>query len=170
MFRRILCVLIALFLALPLAARAEPTSDLIRLHVIADDDTEAAQAFKLEIRDAVLAASQPLLAECATADEAWTCVQAHLEDFLAAAVVRAEELGVEVKFSAQAGIFEFPERVYGDTVVPAGDYRALRIIIGSGQGQNWWCVLFPSLCMTVEGGYRSILADWLIDCFGGDRP
>lgn len=169
MVRRILCALFALVFLLSSSAVAEPGDYLVRLHVIASDDSPEAQAFKLEIRDAVLAVSQELLARCSDAQSAWLEVQAHLSDFLSAAVERAAELGVDIPISAQAGVFAFPDRVYGDVFIPAGDYRALRIIIGEGEGQNWWCVLFPNLCLPVDGEYNSVIADWLKSLFGGEN-
>lgn len=168
LIRRLICAALALCcMALP--ARAEYFEDLVRFHVIADDDTPAAQAFKLEIRDAVLACAQRLLAACADADEAWEALNAHLPDFLAAAEERAEQLGFTGKLSVQSGVFAFPDRTYGDVVIPAGDYRALRVIIGDGEGRNWWCVLYPSLCLPSEGRYHSILLDWLSRFFGGEN-
>lgn len=167
LIRRLLCALLALIL-LTLPACAEPYDYLVRLHVIADDDSAEAQGFKLEIRDAVLCCAQELLSACADADEAWLELNAHLSDFLDAAVARAEALGRDDRISVQAGTFSFPDRTYGDVVIPAGDYRALRVIIGDGEGQNWWCVLYPNLCLPSDGGYSSVLLDWLGELFGGD--
>ena len=163
------CFLILLCLCLIPSATAETFDSMIRLHVIADNDSSTAQAFKLEIRDAVLICAQNLLASCGDASEAWEVLNAHLPDFLAAASERAAQLGFDDKLSVQSGVFEFPDRVYGDLVVPAGEYRALRVIIGDGEGQNWWCVLYPNLCLPSEDGYHSILLDWLKGLFGGDR-
>ena len=168
MVRRILCALLALVFLFSLPASAEPYDYLLRLHVIADSDSPEAQAFKLQIRDAVLAKAQELLARCDDAQSAWLEVQAHLSEFLAAATARARELGEEIPISVQAGVFEFPDRTYGEVFIPAGDYRALRVIIGSGEGQNWWCVLFPNLCLPTEGEYNSVIADWLKSLFGGE--
>jgi len=142
---------------------------MVRLHVVADNDSAAAQGFKLEIRDAVLKCAQEILHNCADAAEAWEMLCAHLSDFLAAAETRARQLGFGGKLSVQAGVFEFPDRTYGDVVVPAGEYRALRVIIGDGEGQNWWCVLYPGMCLPSEEGYHSILLDWLRGLFGGEN-
>lgn len=149
-------------------AKAEPEDMLVRLHVIADSDSPEDQAIKLQVRDAVLEASQSLLAKCSSADEAWDELNGHLIDFLDAASERLKEIGCDEKVSVQAGVFAFPDRDYGGVTLPAGDYRALRVIIGSGEGQNWWCVLFPNLCLPAEDGYNSILLDWLKDLIGGE--
>lgn len=168
MIRRLLCALAALSLAM-LPARAAPEDHLVRLHVVAHSNSAADQQFKLEIRDAVLSQAQRLLAHCKDADEAYETVQAHLPDFLKAAQDRAEALGSDASITAETGVFPFPERTYGNITVPAGEYRALRIVIGEGKGENWWCVLFPNLCLPAEGEYHSILAEWLNNLFGGEN-
>lgn len=168
MIRRILCALLALALLFSLPASAEPGDYLVRLHVIADNDSPEAQAFKLQIRDAVLLKARSLLSRCSDAQSAWLELQAHLSEFLAAATDRAQALGENIPISVQAGVFEFPDRTYGDMFIPAGDYRALRVIIGSGEGENWWCVLFPNLCLPTDGEYHSVVADWLKSLFGGE--
>lgn len=166
--RRILSVLM-IFCMLTFPACAAPADQLVRLHVIAHSDSPEDQAIKLQVRDAVLTASRTLLSECRNADEAWTELNAHLTDFLDAASERLEEIGCDADVSVQAGVFAFPDRDYGGVILPAGDYRALRVIIGSGEGRNWWCVLFPNLCLPAEDGYRSILLDWLKDLIGGEH-
>lgn len=152
----------------PHCASAAPADHVVRLHVIADSDLPEDQAIKLQVRDAVLTAAHTLLARCADADEAWRVLNDSLPGFLEAASRRLEELGCADDVSVQAGVFAFPDRDYGGVTLPAGDYRALRVIIGSGQGRNWWCVLFPDLCLPAEDGYRSILLDWLKNLIGGE--
>ena len=163
------------------AARADeaadvPVQDYIRLHVIANDDGEAAQALKLEVRDAVLAAARALLADCGSADEAWRRVGENLEALEAAAIERARASGYTGPVRAEAGVFAFPDRQYGALLVPAGDYRAVRVVIGAGEGHNWWCVLFPTLCLPgdIEPGapvrFHSAIADWLRGLMKEEAP
>ena len=168
MLRRVLCALLAL-MCVSQPARAEVFDPLIRLHVIADSDLPEDQAVKLEIRDAVLIRAGELLSGCESADSAWEVLSFSLPDLLDAAAVRARRLGCDDRISVQLGVFDFPDRTYGDVVVPAGEYRALRVIIGAGEGKNWWCVLYPGLCLPADGGYHSALLDWLRDWFGGDE-
>ena len=82
-------------------------------------------------------------------------------------------VGYAGEVDAAAGVFEFPDRRYGGVFVPAGDYRALRVVIGAGEGHNWWCVLYPSLCLPegAEGEMRfhSVILDWLRGLLGGGR-
>lgn len=152
-----------------------PVSEYIRLHVVAEDDGEAAQALKLEVRDACLAAARALLVGCGDADEAWRRVGENLGALEAAATQRARALGYGGAVCAETGVFEFPDRHYGGVFVPAGQYRALRVVIGAGAGHNWWCVLYPSLCLsegadTGEGiRFHSALLDWLRGWMGGGR-
>ena len=86
---------------------------------------------------------------------------------------RARELGCNAEVRAEVGVFDFPDRVYGALFVPAGEYRALRVTIGAGEGPNWWCVLYPSLCVLNEADAagevdsRGIL-EWLRVRLGGD--
>ena len=164
--RRFFCALILMVL-LACPARAE-SRDYVRLHVVAADDTAPAQALKLEVRDTVLARARELLRDVGDAEAAWRVVNDHVDKLEAAARRVAGDARCEV------GVFPFPERVYGGTRVPAGDYRALRVVIGAGQGHNWWCVLYPSLCypeawVEGDGALYSSAWRWLQALFGGDR-
>lgn len=152
-----------------------PVAEYIRLHVVAEDDGEAAQALKLEVRDACLEAARALLEGCADADEAWRRVGENVDALEAAAARRARALGYGGDVIAETGVYEFPDRHYGGVFVPAGRYRALRVVIGAGAGHNWWCVLYPSLCLpegaNPEAGiqFHSALLDWLRGWMGGGR-
>ncbi len=146
-----------------------PVSQYIRLHVVAADDGAAAQALKQEVRDAVLAAVRPLVADCGDADEAWQRIGENVDALEAVAAQKARVLGYDGQVAAGTGVFEFPDRQYGALFVPAGAYRALRVVIGAGEGRNWWCVLYPSLCVPEAGPLRSAVLDWLRGLLGGDR-
>lgn len=117
---------------------------LVRLHVVANSDSEEDQAIKLQVRDAVLEATCKLERE--------NLAQA-LPEIKAAADTCLRRLGVEHTVSVQFGRERFPTRVYENFSLPAGVYTALRITIGAGEGQNWWCVAFPSIC------FRATAAD-----------
>ena len=120
---------------------------IIRLHVIANSDSRSDQATKLAVRDSVLAAAEELCPEGATLEE----VRAALEDNLAL-LARAGREAVEARGGddpVSAGLEEtwFPTKEYDGFALPAGRYTALRVVIGEGKGQNWWCVAFPPLCL-----------------------
>ena len=178
--RRFFCCVLLILLA-GAAARAAgeglvdvPVADYVRLHVIANDDGEAAQALKLKVRDAVLDAAQALLADCADADAAWACINDNLDALASAAREAAAAEGYGGQVAAETGRFDFPDRRYGDVLVPAGNYRALRVVIGAGEGRNWWCVLYPTMCLPEECPqgepvmFHSALLDWVRCLFGGE--
>ena len=116
---------------------------IIRLHVIANSDSEADQSLKLKVRDEIIKymEGQDDLEECRK------YIISHLDDIARKAdnVIKAE--GFDYGSTAELGVFYIPRKSYEDLTLPAGNYEALRIILGEGQGQNWWCVIFPNLCL-----------------------
>ena len=120
--------------------------NIVRLHVVADSDEEAAQTLKLKVRDSVAEYTAELLKNADTAEESYRILQANIESIQKVAKARAEAEGCELPVTAQVGAFDFPVKSYGNITLPTGNYNAVRVTIGSGEGQNWWCVLFPPLC------------------------
>lgn len=120
---------------------------VIRLHVVANSDSEADQALKLQVRDAVLEALEKELADCTNTTQAKEVLMNSLSAVQNAAqqVISAAGLddGVTVSLTQE----EFDIRKYDTFTLPSGVYESLRIVIGEGQGQNWWCVVFPRLCV-----------------------
>ena len=104
----------------------------------------------MELRDVCLRCAEVCLSDAEDADEAYRRLENHLVDFEAACTQRARELGYAGEIRAETGSFDFPDRIYGAVKVPAGEYRALRVTIGAGEGHNWWCVLFPPLCIVSD--------------------
>ncbi len=143
-----------------LSSRADLAYDmhnLIRLHVVANSDRPADQQVKLAVRDAILRASGDLFT-ARPPDEAVEVVKGNLPLFKRAAENVLRAYGYDYPVAVEFGTFSFPERTYGPLVLPAGDYQALRIVLGEGQGANWWCILFPPLCyLDVVGG---LSANW----------
>lgn len=126
--------------------------NLIRLHVVANSDQPADQALKMKVRDAILAASGDLLEESASADAEARIVE-NLPFFRRLAEEEVREAGRDYGVKVEYGTFAFPDRSYGPVDLPAGEYRALRVVLGNGDGANWWCILFPPLCyLDVVGG------------------
>ncbi|MGE5592527.1 MAG: stage II sporulation protein R [Betaproteobacteria bacterium] len=128
------------------AENAFNTRNLIRLHVVANSDSEDDQALKLEVRDAILARARTLLGSVKTKEEAWQVLLEKAGELQAAAIDRIRASGKPYGACVEMGTFAFPERTYGPITVPSGDYDAVRVVLGEGKGQNWWCVLFPPLC------------------------
>lgn len=119
------------------------SAGLLRLHVVAVDDSEQEQALKLRVRDAVLQYLNPVLEGAANAAQARDLVEEHLEEVAGAAGAAAEGREVTVSLGRE----RFPTRQYEGFALPAGEYESLRIVLGEGQGHNWWCVVFPPLCV-----------------------
>ena len=124
----------------------------MRLHVLANSDSEEDQALKLKVRDAVLDCARELLGDTCSADEAYAILAENIATVEACARQAAENAGFFGAVQAQTGVFSFPGRQYGDLLVPAGEYRAVRVLLGEGAGQNWWCVIYPTLCAIDEKG------------------
>lgn len=120
--------------------------DLIRLHIIANSDSPEDQALKNKIRDQLLLAFGQTFKDAPTMENARTLIGENLIEFERIALAEIYEEGYQYPVNAKLGIYPFPTKVYGDIVYPAGRYEALRVVIGKGQGANWWCVMFPPLC------------------------
>jgi len=123
-----------------------PNGDLIRLHVLANSDSPEDQQLKLKVRDTVIAYLAPYLGKAGSAEEARSIIRSRKAEIIAAAQEVVRENGAAYGVDLQEGIFDFPVKAYGDLVLPAGKYEAVRILLGDAQGKNWWCVLFPPLC------------------------
>lgn len=121
---------------------------VIRLHVLANSDSEADQALKLKVRDRVLETAEEYFTPGATLEETQAVLTAHLADIAAAGAEQVAEEGYQypVTVSMEENYW-FPTKEYTDFALPAGNYTALRVVIGEGGGQNWWCVVFPPLCL-----------------------
>ena len=146
-----IALLLGVAVCLLSGAKALHTQDeladkVVRLHVLANSDSEEDQALKLQVRDAVLDRAEDLLAQPSSRAEAEGKLRGQLLEFerLAEAVVR--EAGYDYEVTAELTDTEFPTREYEDFTLPAGEYLALRILIGDAAGRNWWCVVFPPLC------------------------
>lgn len=122
---------------------------IIRLHVIANSDSVDDQNLKLKVRDAVIAEVSKLESK-KDIDESREWIASHLDDLEAVADNVIAENGCDYRASAELGVRWIPEKTYGDMYFPAGNYEALTITLGEGAGQNWWCVLFPPLCLITE--------------------
>ena len=121
---------------------------MIRLHVIANSDDPADQTLKLQVRDRVLALTTDILRSSADMDQARTRLAHALPDLESAAAEEIARRGCDYPVRASLERTEFPLKTYDGFALPAGEYTALRLVIGEGEGHNWWCVVFPPLCTT----------------------
>ena len=119
---------------------------VLRLHVLANSDSEADQALKLKVRDSVLEAASAILADCPDRETAEQRLSAALPEIEDAARARIAAEGGKQTVTAELRPTVFPTREYEDFTLPAGEYLALRVVLGEGEGHNWWCVVFPPLC------------------------
>lgn len=134
------------------ASCAEITQDVMRLHVIANSDSPEDQAVKLKVRDAVLKESEKWYRGAETMEEANSLICTHLQSIREAAQRALEENGSPDTAKAVVTEMYFTTRDYGEFSLPAGKYRTLRVTIGEGKGKNWWCIVFPSLCLPASEG------------------
>ena len=141
-------VLLLLLSYLPIHGEAEVYDTVLRLHVLANSDSEEDQALKLKVRDGVLAVTAPLLENAATRDQAEAIVRAHMTDIQSAAEAVVAENGSKQAVTVMLDLEDYPTRNYESCAFPAGEYLSLRVCLGEAEGQNWWCVLFPPLCLS----------------------
>ena len=132
--------------------QAELAGRVLRLHVIANSDSEADQALKLAVRDKVLETAEAFYPEHATLEEARAALSGHLDELAAAGQEAVAAAGREDPVTARIETCWFPTKEYGDFALPAGRYEALRVVVGEGRGRNWWCVAFPPLCLGAAEG------------------
>ena len=148
-FEIALLIGLAVFLtsgALALRTQDELADKVVRLHVLANSDSGEDQALKLQVRDVVLERATAILEKSADRREAESCLRGQLLELerIAAEEIAAE--GYDYPAAVNLENTDFPTKEYDGFTLPAGEYLALRVIIGEGQGRNWWCVVFPPLC------------------------
>ncbi len=136
---------------LPIHGESELYSSVLRLHVIANSDSDADQELKLKVRDAVLSKSEEILRGATSREEAAQRISDACESLRACALAAVREAGYEYGVSIELGVEEYPTRNYESCCFPAGKYLSLRIKLGNAEGKNWWCVLFPPLCLSAAG-------------------
>ena len=119
---------------------------VLRLHVLANSDSEADQALKRKVRDSVLETAFAILVDCPDRETAEQRLSAALPEIEDAARARIAAEGGKQTVTAELRPTVFPTREYEDFTLPAGEYLALRVVLGQGEGHNWWCVVFPPLC------------------------
>lgn len=123
---------------------------LIRFHVIANSDSDEDQELKLKVRDAIIQYLQPKLIKSSSIEESEEIIKGEYEQLeeISKNIINENGYNYDVKVGIE--YTNFPTKQYSNIVLPAGEYKALRIVIGEGQGKNWWCVMFPPLCFVDE--------------------
>ncbi len=121
---------------------------LLRFHIIANSDSKEDQTLKLKVRDEVTKYTDKLFADCHSKSQAVSMTRDNLSSIEAYAQEVVNKEGYDYHVDAALTKMHFDTRVYDDFTLPAGTYDALRIVIGNGGGHNWWCVLYPSVCVS----------------------
>ncbi|MGM9533970.1 MAG: stage II sporulation protein R [Intestinibacter sp.] len=127
-------------------ASASYKDKLIRFHVLANSDSEEDQQLKLKVRDAVIDYLQPKLRNSKSINESEKIIINEEDNLINICEDVIQANGYDYGVDIELGYSKFPTKQYSSVVLPAGEYKALRILIGKGQGKNWWCVMFPPLC------------------------
>lgn len=137
-------------------------SEVLRIHILADSDSEADQNLKLKVRDEILRFTDGLYSNVTSKEEAIEITNEHIDEIVATAENTLKANGCKKSVKAEILDMNFNTRYYEDITMPSGNYTALRVTIGSGEGKNWWCVMYPSLCLYTASDAKS-LEDELTD-------
>lgn len=127
-------------------------NSVFRLHIIANSDSESDQELKLKVRDGMLTLAENLFKDATNNFEAQKIAEQNIEILQQNAIKTLRENGCDSEVAVSVGKAWFGTREYEDFALPAGEYDALRIIIGEGEGKNWWCVMFPAVCLPAAKG------------------
>ena len=131
----------------PVSGEEKLYDSVVRLHVLANSDSDVDQALKLKVRDRIIEVTEDIFTQARTKNEAETIARSALSMIEDEAKRVVEESGFDYPVTVTLGQEEYPERDYEGLKFPAGEYLSLRVLIGDAEGQNWWCVLFPPICL-----------------------
>ena len=133
---------------MPIHGEAEVYDSVLRLHVLANSDSDEDQSLKLKVRDSILTASAPIIEGCETREDAIEAISAAIPTLTSAASERIKAEGFDYPVRIELCEEDYPTKNYESFCFPSGSYLSLRVLIGEAAGQNWWCVLFPPLCLS----------------------
>ena len=174
-FTSLVLIVCALCSFLPVGDEAEIYENTVRLHVLANSDTEHDQSVKLYVRDAVLDEVAALTKDAATVEEAEAAINAHIGEIREKAKAALAEIGEDTAVNVTLTEEYYPTREYDGFRLPAGNYPSLRILIGKAEGKNWWCVLYPELCTSTAHAGETLIKtgfskDQIDILTGGEKP
>lgn len=143
---------------------------VFRLHILANSDSEADQSLKLKVRDGLLEYSEEIFNGCTSKGEAIASAKENIDAIQTEAERIVKECGYDYDVKVEVTNASFDTRVYENFTLPAGNYDALRVIIGKGEGHNWWCVMYPQLCISASSAedFKEELPDGESDMIEGD--
>lgn len=142
----VLAVLLS-YVASIVSVSEDISQSVFRLHILANSDSAQDQALKLKVRDSIIEASGSLFEDCTTLEETIEVCSNNLDVFKTAAEICLKENNSNQSVKLYIDEELFDTRTYGELTLPAGTYNALKIELGEGRGHNWWCVMFPALCL-----------------------
>ena len=148
--------------------KQELSDEYLRIHIRADSNEDSAQAVKYKVRDRVVAYLTPLVADYTTKTEAVAGISQNIQGVCAVAERTLHAEGFSYGATVEIKVERFPTRVYGDYTLPAGEYTALIICLGRGEGDNWWCVVYPPLCFAATDSnvvYKSKIKEIISDFY-----
>ncbi len=174
-FTSLVLIVCALCSFLPVGDEAEIYENTVRLHVLANSDTEYDQSVKLYVRDAVLDEVAALTKDAATVEEAEAAINANIGNIREKAKAALAEIGEDTTVNVTLTEEYYPTREYDGFRLPAGTYTSLRILIGKAEGKNWWCVLYPELCTSTAHAGETLIKtgfskDQIDILTGGEKP
>ena len=142
-------VLIAVLLLnyLPVHGEEAVYEDTVRLHVIANSDSELDQEVKLKVRDSVLKCVKEQMESVKDKESAVTLLESMKNEIKESADATLKEEGFSERVTVEFTDEKYPVRYYDEFTLPAGTYKSMKVVIGEGEGKNWWCILFPSVCV-----------------------
>ena len=147
----LLCVFIlcaAVCDILPIHGEEKIYESVVRLHVLANSDSDEDQALKLKVRDEILSYISPLVIDSKSQEDAMRIINEKIDEIEAIAQTTVYSHGYDYSVDVTLTLEEYPTRNYEAMSFPSGEYVSLRVLIGEAEGQNWWCVLFPPLCLS----------------------
>jgi len=147
----VIIVAVVLLVRPLLAEKASLQNNILRFHVVANSDSEEDQQQKLVVRDSIISYLQPKLEGLVDKEQVMALIEEELPKLKQIAQDTLRELGSKLSVFVKLCKEKFDTRYYDTFALPAGVYDALRIEIGEAEGKNWWCVVFPSLCLPAAG-------------------
>jgi stage II sporulation protein R len=174
-FTSLVLVVCALCSFLPVNGEAEIYDKTVRLHVIANSDSEHDQSVKLYVRDAILKEIEALTKNASSAEEAAAVIDSKIGYIRDKAKLALSEIGEDIDVNVTLSEEYYPVREYEGFCLPAGEYTSLRILLGEAKGKNWWCVLYPELCTNAAQAGEAIVKtgfskDQIDILTGGEKP
>ncbi len=145
--------------------------NVLRLHILANSDSPEDQRLKLMVRDSLQEETDEIFGSCSTMEQARAAAEENSERLQQTAEQTLRKNGCSYPVSVSVEKCAFPTRTYGSITLPAGEYTALRVEIGTACGQNWWCVMFPAMCVTGRDGreeLETVLTDTQLNLLEAD--